>query len=59
MKTKQHKGILAVGVVVLVCLLAVFFSTSIQGKEKKYELRPQITLPEYRTDAARAIDAYE
>ncbi|MBW8039357.1 MAG: hypothetical protein FVQ85_05105 [Planctomycetes bacterium] len=59
MKTKQHKGILAVGVVVLVCLLAVFFSTSIQGKEKIYELRPQITLPEYRTDAARAIGAYE
>lgn len=59
MKTKQHKSLLAVGVVLLVCLLAVFFSTSIQGNEKIYELRPQITLPEYRTDAARAIDAYE
>jgi hypothetical protein len=37
----------------------VWFSTSIQGVEKTYELRPHVTLPEYRTDAARAIDAYE
>jgi hypothetical protein len=35
------------------------FSTSIQGGQKKYELRPHINIPEYRTDAARAIDAYE
>jgi hypothetical protein len=26
---------------------------------KTYELRPEISVPEYRTDAARAIDAYE
>jgi len=37
----------------------VWLSTSIQGGEKTYEVRPQITLPEYRTDTARAIDAYE
>jgi hypothetical protein len=37
----------------------VWFSASIQGDQRTYEIRPQITIPEYRTDAARAIDAYE
>jgi len=39
--------------------MVVWFSRSIQGGQKTYEVRPQITIPEYRTDAARAIDAYE
>ncbi|MFQ6036318.1 MAG: hypothetical protein ACE5NM_10825 [Sedimentisphaerales bacterium] len=30
-----------------------------QGSQKTYEVQPYITVPEYRTDAARAIDAYE
>jgi hypothetical protein len=30
-----------------------------EGGEKTYELRPEVVLPEYRTDTARAIDAYE
>ncbi|MHC4424089.1 MAG: hypothetical protein ACYSWR_05410 [Planctomycetota bacterium] len=58
MRTKKHLLVVAAG---LVCCVAVaWFSTSIQGGEKIYEVQPQITtLPEYRTDAARAIDAYE
>jgi hypothetical protein len=44
---------------VFVCSTAVWFSVSLYGGQKTYEVEPQITIPEYRTDAARAIDAYE
>jgi len=54
-----NKNLLAVGVAVVCCITVVWFSTSIQGVPKTYELRPQISIPEYRTDAVRAIDAYE
>ena len=56
---KRNKNLLVVTVTLTVCLIAVWFSTSIQGVEKSYEVRPGITLPEYKTDSARAIDAYE
>ena len=42
----------------LACAGLAWLSTSIQGSEKTYEIEPYI-IPEYRTDAARAIDAYE
>lgn len=48
-----------VTIFIICCLLAVWLSTSIQGSTKTYEVRPNITIPESRTDAARAIDAYE
>ncbi len=54
-----NKNLLAIGALVVCCIIVVWFSTSIQGNPKTYELRPHISLPEYRTDAARAIDAYE
>ncbi len=54
-----NKNLLAVGAAVVCFITVVWFSTSIQGVPKTYELRPQISLPEYRTDAVRAIDAYE
>ena len=54
-----NKNLLAVGAIVVCCITVVWFSTSIQGGPKTYELRPQITVPEYRSDAVRAIDAYE
>ena len=57
MTTKNN--LLAVVIALLACIVVVWFSTSIRGGEKTYELQPQITIPEYRTDAARAIDAYE
>ncbi len=59
MKTKHNKQLLIVGAVLIACLIVIEFSSSIQGREKSYEIKPKITLPEYRTDAARAIDAYE
>jgi len=57
MRTK--KSLLAVSAGLACCVVVVWFSTSIRGGEKTYEVQPYITLPEYRTDAARAIDAYE
>jgi hypothetical protein len=55
----RTRNLLVVAAGLVCCVVLVWLSTSIHGSEKKYEVRPQITLPEYRTDAARAIDAYE
>jgi hypothetical protein len=57
MRTK--KGLLAVVAAFVCCAILVWFSVSIYGGQKTYEVEPQIAIPEYRTDAARAIDAYE
>ena len=59
MKVKTDKNLLVVGTVLIVCLILVGFSSSIRGGEDSYEIRPYISLPEYRTDTGRAIDAYE
>ena len=63
MKIKENKNLLVVGAVLIVCLILIGFSGSIQGGERShkrgYEIRPEITLPEYQTDTTRAIDAYE
>ena len=58
MNTKENRNLLAVGIFLLACFIALCFSTSIHGGQK-YEVRPTITIPEYRTDTARAVDAYE
>ena len=55
---KAKKSLLVVGVV-FACCTAVWFSVSLYGSQKTYEVQPWITIPEYKTDAARAIDAYE
>jgi len=57
MKSKMY--ILVVAAVVAACLIAARLAISIPGKEKYYAVEPEITTPEYKTDAARAIDAYE
>jgi len=56
---KTNKNLLAVAAVAICCLIVVWLSTSIHGSQRTYELQPWISVPEYRTDAARAIDAYE
>ena len=57
MKTKRN---LLVAVVFVVCsIIVVWISTSIHGSQKTYEVQPHITIPEPKTDATRAIDAYE
>lgn len=53
------RNLFVVGGGLLVCALVLWLSSSIRGKETVYEVRPEVSLPEYRTDAARAIDAYE
>jgi len=55
---RARKSLLVVAVT-FVCCTAVWFSVSLYGGQKTYEVESQITIPEYRTDAARAIDAYE
>ena len=39
-------------------VIMAWLCISIRG-ENSYEIEPRITVPAYRTDAARAIDAYE
>jgi len=55
---KRNKNLLSGMLFLLACGGLVWLSTSIQGSEKTYEIEPYI-IPEYRTDAARAIDAYQ
>ena len=56
---KQGRNLLAVAAVIVICLVAARIGKSIPNKNKTYEFDQWITTPEYRTDAARAIDAYE
>ena len=56
---KKNKNLLAAAAALVCCITLVWFSTSIRGDQKTYELQPQITIPEYKTDVARIIDAYE
>ncbi len=53
------KNLLAVSAVLVCCAVGLWLAASIQGSEKTYEIHPYISTSEYRTDAGRAIDAYE
>ena len=55
---RRRRPLLAVGVVIC-CGVAVLVAAAIDTRAETYEVHPYITVPEYRTDAARAIDAYE
>ena len=57
MRTK--KRLLAIIAAIIGCLVVVWFSTSIQGGQRTYELEPRLSIPEYRTDTVRIMDAYE
>jgi hypothetical protein len=54
-----NKNLLAVGAIGVCCITVIWFSTTTQGGPKTYEVRPRISLPEYKTDTVRAIDAYQ
>ncbi|MBN2137697.1 MAG: hypothetical protein JW720_07815 [Sedimentisphaerales bacterium] len=56
---RTRKGIIGIVGGFIACLVLVWCSGVIEGYERTYEVRPEIRLPEQRTDAARAIDAYE
>ena len=55
----RTKALLTAATGLAACVIVVWFSKSIQGDPKTYEVHPEIAIPEYRTDAAHAIDAYE
>jgi hypothetical protein len=59
MAMKTNRNLVAIGGLLIACVFVVWFSSSIHGGEETYRIEPEITVPEYRTDAARAIDAYE
>jgi len=46
-------------VVITVCSILVWLSISIAGNKKTYEIHPSVTMPEYKTDLTRVMDAYE
>ncbi|MBW8002038.1 MAG: hypothetical protein FVQ80_08440 [Planctomycetes bacterium] len=58
MKTDTDKRLWAISVSVVIGLVLIWFSTSTHGVEKTYDVGIY-SVPEQRTDAARAIDAYE
>jgi hypothetical protein len=55
----KNRNLLAVGLVLIVCLIVIGSSSSIQGSSRTYKIKPEITLPEYRIDRGSAIEAYE
>ncbi len=55
----KNRNFLTVATGVVVCIIVIWLSSSIQGGEKTYEIQPHIALPGYRADAVHAIDAYE
>ncbi len=59
---KTNRNLLVVVTVLIVCMVVVWFSTSIQGDERTYEIRPQVAVPYGYTptlDTSRIVDAYE
>jgi Na+/phosphate symporter len=55
----KNKNLLAAGIVLIVSFMVIVFCGTIRGGESKIEVEPEITLPEYRSDTARVMDAYE
>ena len=55
----KTRNLLVVATGFAVCVIVIWFSKSIEGSPKTYEVHPEINIPEYRTDAVSAIDAYE
>ena len=55
----NKKNMLIATVVLAFCIVLSSSSTSIQGRGRTYEVRPEITLPEYKTDTTRFIESYE
>ena len=56
---KTGRNFLVVSLLAVCCIVIIWFSTSIQGSQKTYEVRPNVSIPEYKTETVRVIDAYE
>ena len=55
----KKKNLLAVGIVIICCLAIVRYSATTHGNPETYEVQPWISVPQYKTDTVRAIEAYE
>jgi hypothetical protein len=56
---KHNRYLLIAIVVIAICLVTVAVSTAIPDNGGKYEVSATVDVPGYKTDATRAIDAYE
>ena len=56
---KTNKTLWAGAAVIICVAIAVVFSGSLQGGQNRYEVQPNLSIPEYKTDTVRAIEAYE
>jgi len=56
---KTSKSLWAVVGIIACVVIAILLSGSIQGGQNTYELQPNLSIPEYKTDTVRAIEAYE
>ena len=57
---KSNKRLTIVLALAGVCFLVLWLSASFGQSRRKYEVETQVYgVPEYRSDAARAVDAYE
>jgi len=57
---KSNRKLRWVGAVIVLVVIVLWLSTSPGQVQKKYQVETRVySTPEYRTDAARAIDAYE
>jgi ATPase subunit of ABC transporter with duplicated ATPase domains len=56
---KQNRNLLLISISIAAGIVVIWMVTSIQGGQRTYEVQPQITMPEYRTDAVRTLGAYE
>jgi GTPase Era involved in 16S rRNA processing len=55
---KRAKSLLLL-IVIIACGLIASYISSTYAEDKTYEVYTEYSLPEYRTDTARAIDAYQ
>jgi len=56
---KSKRNLLITVAVVVICLIAAQLAISVTGNHRNNDFETVITTPEYKTDAGRAIDAYE
>jgi hypothetical protein len=56
---KMKKYLPTIVIILICCISIICFSGSIQSSQRTYEVQPNLTIPEYKTDIDRVVDAYE
>ena len=49
---RTRKGVFGIVAVLVVFVAVLLYSDAIEGNARTYEIRPEIRLPEHRSDAA-------